>query len=142
MNKVDDFLYEKESYEIRGACFEIWKKFGSAFKESVYHKALTKELKDRSLPFTSEKAIDVIYKDEKVGVYRPDFIVSNAIIVELKVKPFLTREDERQFWYYLKGSNYKLGFLINFGSKQLEIRRRIYEKSREKQFQRESACKT
>ncbi|MDI6606606.1 MAG: GxxExxY protein [Candidatus Omnitrophota bacterium] len=138
-NKVDDFLYEKESYEIRGACFEVWKRFGSAFKESVYHKALVKEFKDRNLSFTSEKAIDVIYKDEKVGIYRPDFIVSDTIIVELKVKPFLTKEDERQFWYYLTGSNYKLGFLINFGSKQLEIRRRIYEKAREKNFQRESA---
>ena len=128
-NKVDDFLYEKESYEIRGACFEVWKRFGSAFKE----------FKDRNLSFTSEKAIDVIYKDEKVGIYRPDFIVSDTIIVELKVKPFLTKEDEGQFWYYLTGSNYKLGFLINFGSKQLEIRRRIYEKAREKNFQRESA---
>lgn len=130
MKKVDDFLYEEESYQIRGACFEIWKRFGSAFKESVYHKALAKEFKDRNLPFASEKAIDVIYKDEKVGVYRPDFIVSDIIIIELKVKPFLTKEDERQFWYYLRGSNYKLGFLVNFGSEKLEIRRRIYERAR------------
>lgn len=79
---------------------------------------------------------DVIYKNEKAGIYRPDFIVSDTIIVELKVKPFLAREDERQFWYYLKGSNCKLGFLVNFGSKQLEIQRRIYEKAREKEFQR------
>lgn len=60
----------------------------------------------------------------------PDIIINNEILIELKVKPFLTKEDEKQFWYYLRGSNYKLGFLINFGSRNLEIRRRVYDKAR------------
>lgn len=42
------------------------------------------------------------------------------------------RDDERQFWYYLRGSPYRLGFLINFGAKKLEIKRRVYDKAREK----------
>lgn len=132
MRKVNDFLYEKESYQIRGACFEVWKQLGSAYKESIYHKALAKEFEERNLSFSDEKTIDVIYKGKKVGVYRPDFIVADNIILEIKVKPHLTKEDERQFWYYLRGSNYKLGFLINFGSKKLEIKRRIYDRAREK----------
>lgn len=139
MKKVDDFLYENESYQIRGACFEVWKRFGSVFKESVYHKALVKEFKDRGVLFTDEKAIGVVYKGEKVGVYIPDFIVADKIIIELKVKPFLAKEDERQIWYYLRGSNYKLGFLVNFGSDKLEIRRRVYESARSRDYQRSSA---
>jgi len=51
-NVVKDFLYEDESFKIRGACF-----------------------------------------------------------------------DEKQFWGYLKGSKYKLGFLINFGPQKLTIKR-------------------
>lgn len=35
MNKVKDFLYERESFEIRGACFNVWNALGSAFKESA-----------------------------------------------------------------------------------------------------------
>ncbi|MBU4342807.1 MAG: GxxExxY protein [Candidatus Omnitrophica bacterium] len=138
MKRVDDFLYEKESYKIRGACFEVWKRFGSAYKESIYHKALAKEFKERRLPFKDEKLIDVIYKGEKVGVYRPDFIIADAIIVEIKATPFLGKEDEKRFWHYIRGSEFKLGFLINFGGKKLEIRRRIYEKARTK-YQRISA---
>ncbi|MBP9686775.1 MAG: hypothetical protein KBD66_03170 [Candidatus Doudnabacteria bacterium] len=42
----------------------------------------------------------------------------------------MTSEDRRQFWFYLKGSEYKLGLLINFGPKKLEIFRRIYDKAR------------
>ena len=40
-NKVEDFLYERESYLIRGACFEVWKQFKGMFKESVVDNALT-----------------------------------------------------------------------------------------------------
>lgn len=34
---------------------------------------------------------------------------------------------EKQSYYYLKGSKYKLGYLVNFGADKLDIRRRIYD---------------
>jgi len=117
---VKDFLYEKESYLIRGAAFEIWKVFRGIFKEKIIDNALRKELQNRGLKVESQKRIDIFYKGEKVGTYTPDQIVNEAILIEIKVKPYLTREDERQFWHYLRGSQYKLGFLINFGSKNLK----------------------
>jgi GxxExxY protein len=133
--KVKDFLYENESYKIRGACFTIWNTFRGVFKEKIIENALKKELEDRKLKIETQKKIPVYYKNKKVGVYVPDFVVEDKILMEIKVKPFLTKEDERQFWYYLRGSNYKLGFLVNFGSKKLEIKRRIYDRAR-KNFQR------
>lgn len=138
MKKVKDFLFEKDTYQIRGACFAVWKELSGAFKESVVDKALRKELRERGLKVESQKRIDIHYKDEKVGTYIPDLIVNDDILIEIKCKPFLSKEDERQLWYYLKGSKYKLGLLINFGSKKLEIKRRIYDKAREK-YQRNSA---
>lgn len=125
-----ELLYEKETYEIRGACFWIWKEFGGSFKESVVQKALLIELKHRDLAVESQKRIDLYYRGEKIGVYIPDIIVNDAILIELKCKPFLTKEDEKQFWRYLKGSEYKLGMLINFGAKGLQIKRRIFDKAR------------
>jgi len=138
MTKKDlsDFLYKDITYEIRGACFEVWKSFGGAFKESVIQNALAKALKQRGLSLESQKRIALYFADEKVGTYVPDFIVNDAVLIELKVKPFLTKEDEKQFWRYLKGSQYRLGLLINFGSEKLEIRRRIYDEAR---FPRKSA---
>lgn len=127
---MGNLLYEKESYEIRGACFAIWKQFGSAFKETIIEKALAKELRERNLSIEQQKRIDVFYKGEKIGVYIPDFVVDNKIIVEIKVKPVLVREDKKQFWYYLRGSDYRLGFLVNFGTKKLEMVRRIYDLAR------------
>ncbi len=126
----EKLLYEDSSYKIRGACFELYKKFGGAFKESVINKALVTELEIRRLQVEIQKRIDIFYKGKKVGVYVPDIIINNEILIELKVKPFLTKEDEKQFWYYLRGSKYKLGFLINFGSNNLQIKRRVYDKAR------------
>ncbi|MCL4437654.1 GxxExxY protein [Patescibacteria group bacterium] len=122
------FLYENESYALRGACFSVYNTLGGGIKEKIIGKALNKELKDRGFMTSPQKRIDIFYKKEKIGAYVPDIIVNNKIICELKSKPFLTKEDEKQFWGYLKGSDYKLGFLINFGSQKLTIKRYIYTK--------------
>ncbi len=121
-------LHAEETYEIRGACFWVWKEFGGAFKESVIHRALLQELRHRNLSVESQKQIPLYYRGEKVGIYTPDLVINGKVLVELKCKSFLTREDEKQFWRYIKGSNYSVGMLINFGPRKLEIRRRIYTK--------------
>lgn len=128
--KVTDFLYEDESYKIRGAAFEVWKNLKGLFRERIVENALKKELQEKGLKVETQKRIDIYYKGIKVGVYKPDMLVNDAIVIELKVNPFITKDDERQFWYYLKGSNFRLGFLINFGPRKLEIKRRIYDKAR------------
>ena len=134
-NKVQDFLYETESYQIRGACFDVYKAFGGAFKERVIDRALTKALQRRGLKVEEQKRIDIYFEDEKVGMYVPDKIVNECILLELKAKPFLTKQDIDQFWKYLRGSEYKLGFLVNFAPAKLEIKRIIYEKAR-RRYQR------
>ncbi|KKT59756.1 hypothetical protein A3G55_03630 [Candidatus Giovannonibacteria bacterium RIFCSPLOWO2_12_FULL_44_25] len=129
-NKVKYFLYERESYLIRGACFEVWKEFKGMFKESVIDRALNIALESRGLKVESQKRIDIYFKDKKVGTYVPDKIVEGKILLELKAKPFITKQDIEQFWKYLKGSQYKLGFLINFSPTRLQIKRVVYDTAR------------
>lgn len=126
----NDFLYKDITYKIRGACFEVWKEFGGAFKEKIVDNALTIALEKRNLKVDDQVRINVYFDGKKVGTYVPDKIVNDTVLVEVKCKPFLTQEDKRQFWLYLKGSKYKLGLLINFGPKKLEIERRVYDKAR------------
>lgn len=135
MNKVNDFLYEEESYKIRGACFEVYNKFGGAFKEKIIDRSLTIALKNQGLEIEDQKQISICYKGQKVGVYIPDKIINQSIILELKAKPFLVKQDIDQFWKYLKGSEYKLGFLVNFSPEKLEIKRIVYDKARANQHQ-------
>ncbi|KKS03782.1 hypothetical protein A2W70_02555 [Candidatus Curtissbacteria bacterium RIFCSPLOWO2_02_41_11] len=131
-NKADtNLLYQRQSYLIRGACFNIYKKFRNTQKETVYQKALELELNSKGLTVEREKQIPVYYLGVKVGVYTPDLLVNNIILIELKAKPFLHKEDIAQFWHYLKNSRFKLGFLVNFGNpKGVEIIRRVYDSAR------------
>lgn len=122
------FLFKEESYLIRGACFDLYKKFRNTQKESIYQKSLLLELKSKGLHAVREKQLPIYHLGEKVGVYTPDLIVNEAIIIELKAKPFIHKEDLQQFWYYLKNSEFSLGFLINFGEPNgVKIIRRVYD---------------
>ena len=129
-NRVKDFLYEEESYLIRGACFDVWDEFKGMFKESVVDKALTIALEDKGLCVDSQKRININFRGKRVGAYIPDKIVNEKILIELKSKPFLLKEDTEQFWNYLKGSEYKLGFLVNFSPRELQIKRIVYDNVR------------
>lgn len=131
-NMENDFLYSELTYKIRGAVFAVWKELGPAFKETVYQKALESEFIKRSISFVGQKQIDIVYNDEKIGIYRPDFVVNDKILIEIKVLPRLTKLEEKQTWYYLKGTNYKLALLVNFGGQKLQIKRWIYDKARQK----------
>lgn len=128
-------LYQQESYLIRGSCFAIYKQFRNTQKEKIYQRSLYEELKVRGLNVEREKQLPIYYLKKKVGTYIPDLLVNNAIIIELKAKPFLHRDDISQFWHYLKNSEFHLGFLVNFGEANgVKIERRVYHKD----FQRDS----
>jgi GTP-binding protein LepA len=124
-------LYEELTYILRGCVFNVYNNLGPGHKENIYQKALEEELRKSKLLFEKEKTINVLYNDKPIGIYRPDFVVDNKIIVEIKALPFLGQLEKKQTWHYLKGSDYRLAFLINFGGKELQIERIIYDNIRD-----------
>ena len=122
-------LYKDESYKIRGACFKVYDALGGGIQEKVIERALLKELLAKELEVKTQVRIDIFYQGEKIGTYIPDLVVNDKIVIEVKSKPALTKEDEKQFWGYLKGSKYKLGFLVNFSPQELIIKRFIHTKN-------------
>jgi len=124
-------LYEEESFLIRGACYAVYETFRNTQKEVIYQRSLFEDLKTKGLNVEREKQLPVYYLGKKVGIYTPDLVINDSIIIELKAKPFLHKDDIQQFWYYLKNSDFKLGFLVNFGeSGGGRIVRRIYDLAR------------
>lgn len=121
-----ELLYEDESYKIRRACFNVYNILGGGIQEKIIQRALFKELLLQGLKTKDQVRLDIVYKGEKIGTYIPDIVINDRIIVEIKSKPLLTKEDEKQFWGYLKGSNYQLGFLVIFSPVELIIKRFIH----------------
>lgn len=130
---MDELLYKELSYKVQGAFFEVYKHLGNAHKEIVYQNALLEEFKDRNVNAITQKRLGVYFKDKKVGTYIPDIVIENLIIIEIKSKPRIIPNDTQQFWHYLRNSEYKLGYLVNFGSNEkVEFIRRIYDTARQK----------
>ena len=92
---AEGFLYQDETYKIRGACFRVWKEFGGAFKESVIERSLVIEFQELGFNIDSQKKIPLYYKQKHVGTYIPDIVIDDKILIELKSKPFITRKDQR-----------------------------------------------
>ena len=100
-------------------------KFG--FLESVYQKALKKELVSMGLKCECEKPLDVYYKGEIVGHFVTDILVEDKVIIELKAVKALKEEHEWQLVNYLTATGLEVGLLINFGH-NLEVKRKICTK--------------
>lgn len=128
MNRIytdSKLIFADLTYKVRGAIFEVYNTLGYGHKEEVYQKSLAKEFERRQIPFKKETNLQVKYKNEKVGNYRPDFVIDNKMIIELKAVEFMPKSYEEQLIHYLKTTNYKVGLLINFGQPRLVIRRLI-----------------
>lgn len=109
-------IHKLESFEIMGACFEVYKDKGSGFVESVYQECLEIELGLRKIPFKAQVELALDYKGVPLkGKFKPDFICYDKIVVELKAASGLSDEHRAQVQNYLRPTKLKLGLLVNFG---------------------------
>ncbi len=60
----EKILYDKESYAIQGAIFEVYREMGCGFLEAVYQECLEREFILQKIPFTAQKELKLIYKNE------------------------------------------------------------------------------
>lgn len=112
--------------KVLAAAHEVHRVLGPGFEEVIYQRALAREFPAHGLECAREVWIDVLYKGEKVGRKRVDFLLGDAsgeVMVEIKAKAALDEVDFVQALSYLKASGHKVGLLINFGGKRLEVKR-------------------
>jgi GxxExxY protein len=111
-------LSEQEEFlarEIVDIAIRIHKELGPGLLESVYAKCFYFELARREIPFQKEKEVPIIYQTLKIDDgLRLDLLVDNLIIVEFKAQENYHPVWEAQILSYLKLSQKRLGFLLNF----------------------------
>ncbi|HLP49417.1 MAG TPA: GxxExxY protein [Chitinophagales bacterium] len=114
-------------YEIRGACFEVFRELGPGLLESVYVKALKFVLEENDLDVEAEVDVPVFFKQQLLGIgFRIDLLVENKVIIELKSVKEIEDVHKKQLLTYLKLSNKKLGLLVNFNCKELKDRESMF----------------
>lgn len=97
------------------AGLKVHRTLGLGLLESAYEECLSFELINQGLNIERQKALPLIYENIKMEVgYRPDIVVENKFIIEIKAVEALNDVHLAQILTYLKLSGCKLGMLINF----------------------------
>lgn len=117
-------MHEEElTFKIRGCVYEVFRVLGAGFLEQVYQQALLHEIEAQGMQADSHRGLEVTYKGKVVGLYVPDILVEDRVVVELKAIESLTKAHEAQLLNYLKASGKRVGLLVNFTHPKAEIRR-------------------
>ena len=75
------------------------------------------------LAFNREFEMPIFYREQQIGTRRVDFLVEDAVSVELKAITALEPVHFAQAINYLEAYNLEIGLLINFGENSLNFKR-------------------
>ena len=113
---------------IIAAAIEVHRLLGPGLLESAYQRRTCHERVMRAVPFRPEVMLPVMYKGLQLDCgYRPDLLVTESVVVEIKSVEKLDPIHEAQLLTYLKLGGWKVGLLINFNVPVLKngIKRRV-----------------
>ncbi|HYE88490.1 MAG TPA: GxxExxY protein [Vicinamibacterales bacterium] len=113
-----------------GACIEVHRQLGPGFLESTYERAVCVELRLRGIAFEQQKAVDVVYKGERLHSHRLDLVVEACVVLEVKAVNQLEEIHGSQVVSYLRATGLTAGLLVNFNAVVLKagIRRIVRTK--------------
>lgn len=107
LNEIGGFILD--------AAITVHRELGPGLLESVYHFSMVKELELREIPSKQKVIIPLFYKGFNTGKYfEIDHLVEDEIILEYKAVENILPIHKAQLLTYLRLSNKRLGYLINF----------------------------
>lgn len=112
-NNTNKIIYPELSFKINGVCFKVHNQLGRYSREKQYCDLLEEEFKKLRISYIREFRIN---KTSNII----DFLIDNKIILEVKAKKAILKEDYYQIQRYLQSSYCKLGFLVNFRNRYLK----------------------
>ncbi|OGX90258.1 GxxExxY protein [Hymenobacter coccineus] len=120
---MEDYKFKDLTRRIIGCAMEVHKQIGPGFPEGIYQRCLAIEMRREGLNFESEVHLPLYYREEPVGSRRVDFLVEEAILLELKATADLTPVHHAQIINYLNAYRLEVGLLLNFGQESLIYKR-------------------
>jgi GxxExxY protein len=106
---------EDVARDVVDAAIKVHKALGPGLLESAYQQCHVYELRQRGRRVLTEVSLPLTYEGQKIVVgYRIDTLVDDLVIVENKTVETLLPIHEAQLMTYLKLSDRKIGFLLNW----------------------------
>ena len=113
-----ELIYPELSYIITGILFSVHNQLGQYEREKRYCNLIEEKLKEINMLYRRE-----IHIGDSGNIL--DFLIDNKIIIEVKAKRIINKEDYYQTQRYLQETNIRLALLINFRNKYLKPTRVI-----------------
>ncbi|KKT74557.1 MAG: hypothetical protein UW71_C0019G0002 [Parcubacteria group bacterium GW2011_GWB1_44_7] len=121
--KNKNLLYPKLSYVLNGIFFKAHNDLGRFRNEKQYADAIERLLQDKKIEYVREYHLSKSFDGEAKNRNIVDFLVESKIILEIKAKTMVSREDYYQLRRYLSSTNCELGIIVNFRRRQLVPKR-------------------
>lgn len=113
---MSKLIHEQETYQVLGACFEVYREKGCGFLEAVYQECLGIEFALQGIPARVAVPLALTYKGRALTKhYVADFICFDRIVVELKAVSAIVDEHRAQMQNYLRATGHRVGLIVNFG---------------------------
>jgi GxxExxY protein len=122
-NRGKILLLKTEVFQIVGCAIEILNTLGHGLLEKPYENALVVEFDLSRIPFRQQPSFDVLYKGQKVGVFVPDLIAFDSVVVDIKVIERITDHERGLMLNYLRITGLRVGVILNFKHPKLEWER-------------------
>ena len=120
MNTNDEkLLFKEEVFRIVGCAIEVLNTLGHGLVEKPYENALVVEFGLQGIPFQQQPSFEIIYKGQKVGLFVPDLIAFNAVVVDAKVIDRITDHERGLMLNYLRTTKLRAGVILNFKRSKL-----------------------
>jgi GxxExxY protein len=118
-------LFRDEVFQIVGCAIEVLNTIGHGLIEKPYENALVVEFGLRKVPYQQQPLFDVLYKGHKVGLFIPDLIAFDAVVVDAKVIEQITDHERGLMLNYLRITKLRVGVVLNFKHAKLQRERII-----------------
>jgi GxxExxY protein len=119
---------DPQTYQIIGAAMEVHRELGCGFSEPVYYEPFEIEMQARQIRFERDVELPIIYKGRRMRkTYRVDYICFGAVVVEIKALSIIGAMEEAQLINYMRAAEQERGLLINFGTRSLQYKRRVWQ---------------
>jgi len=116
-------------HDIIEVFYAVYNELGFGFLEAVYEEALALALTEGGFSVARQVPTPVWFRGSKIGDYKADLIVNNAVLLELKSVRTLDPAHEAQVLNYLRSTELEVALLLNFGPRPA-FRRLVFENDR------------
>ena len=121
---MSSLIHPELSYAVRGVLFDVYNALGPMLQEEYYRDAIVLGIDRRGIRCEAEKAFEVYYQGERVGLYYVDaWLEGGKILLEIKVAPAIEPVHKAQALSYLKVTDADLAIVVNYGGPSLEDER-------------------